>query len=395
MNINELVIYYGTVTTKINNKYYLNGAFGRYVDELSNYYDRIYLVLPTRLKDECEETDYCLTSNNIIMQELPYYDGVVDALRKKRDITDALRKYSKYWNSTIYIRWPTPFFKLLTKIANRKCLPVCYHLVGDSEIVVKKGTKYKGILRMIAIAYAKYNAWQVKRIIKETPTLVNGNGLRRLYTEYNPYIKEIRTSTFYKNEIIQREPRDIKECINLLYVGYLRHEKGLEYLIKAVDLIKRNNIICKLSIVGDGDKRKELEDLVHAMHLDECVKFCGYIPVGDTLFSEYKNADIFVLPSISEGTPRVLLEAMSCGAAVVATETGGIPFTVTNLENGLLVPIKSAEKIAEAIIRLRDDRDLYLKIIKNGYKTANMNTIEHHVEEVYHFIQDFCLGKKS
>ena len=144
------------------------------------------------------------------MQEIPYYDGVVDALRKKREITDAIRKYSSYWDSTVYIRWPTPFFKLVTAIANRKCLPVCYHLVGDSELVVKTGTKYKGILRMLAIAYAKYTASQVKRIIKSTPTLVNGNGLRRLYSNSNQYIKEIRTR-HYKNEIVTKNAREILE----------------------------------------------------------------------------------------------------------------------------------------------------------------------------------------
>lgn len=395
MNTNELVIYYGMVATKIHNKYYLNGAFGRYVDELSKYYEHIYLVLPTITKDECDKTDYCLTSERIVMQELPYYDGVVDALRKKREITDAIRKYSSYWDSTVYIRWPTPFFKLVTAIANRKCLPVCYHLVGDSELVVKTGTKYKGILRMLAIAYAKYTASQVKRIIKSTPTLVNGNGLRRLYSNSNQYIKEIRTSTFYKNEIVQKEPRDIGKCINLLYVGYLRHEKGIEYLIRAIDLIKHSNVVCKLTIIGDGEKRKELEDLVHALHLNECIEFLGYIPVGDALFAEYTKADVFVLPSISEGTPRVLLEAMSHGVAVVATETGGIPFTVQDEENGLLVPIKSAEKIAEALIRLRDNKELYLNIIKNGYASAHENTIEHHVKDVYQFIQDLCVGKKK
>ncbi|NSW90262.1 MAG: glycosyltransferase [Firmicutes bacterium] len=392
MRDNELVVFYGMLLKKISNKYYCNGAFGRYIDELAKKYNVLFLVVPViTLNNEKYINDYEIKSTNIIFQEIPEYNSYFEALKKAKLIKETIKKHSSQWNSVVYIRWPVPFFKYVFNIASRKALPVCFHLVGDSKTVISEGTKYKGILKILAIKFAEYNEYIIKKLIKITPTLVNGSGLRRLYSQDNKFIKEICTSTFSKKEIESSIKEINKELIKILYVGYLRHEKGLQYLLEAVKLLRKENVNVYLTIIGEGDILVELKKVVIDLEIDKFVNFKGYIPLGETLFNEYKKHDIFVLPSISEGTPRVLLEAMCKGLAVIATNVGGIPYSVKNEYNGILVKPKDSKALANSILKVINDDDLRKYIITNGFEFAQKNTLENHVDEVFSFIKEKCL----
>jgi len=85
---------------------------------------------------------------------------------------------------------------------------------------------------------------------------------------------------------------------------------------------------------------------------------------------EYRAADVFVLPSLMEGFPRVLYEAMSQGVPVIATSVGGIPDIVKDRDNGLLVVPGSPDRLAEAIRTALVDDELRAKIVTNGYETV-------------------------
>ncbi|NHC42867.1 glycosyltransferase [Bacillus sp. MM2020_1] len=391
MKPNELVVFYGMLFKKQFNKYYCNGAFGRYIDELAQKFETLYLVVPvTKISDSDFVNDYQISSNNIIVQEIPEYTGFISAIKNRKKIKDSIKIHSKKWNSVVYIRWPVPFFKYVFNIASKKTLPVCFHLVGDTKAVVSEGTKYKGLMKILAMKFADYNSNIMKRLIKDTPTLVNGNGLRRLYSKENEFVKEIRTSTFSEKEIDTSIKNINKDSIKLLYVGYLRHEKGLPYLLEAVEILRRDNIKVYLTIIGEGDILEELKEKVTDLKIEQFVNFKGYVPLGQSLFNEYKQHDIFVLPSISEGTPRVLLEAMCKGLAVIATNTGGIPYTVKNEYNGILVEKKDSKELSQAILKIVNDDTLRKGIITNGFKFAEKNTIESHINEVFNFIQTMC-----
>lgn len=388
MNINEITIYYGMLFKKKDNKYYCNGAFGRFIDELSKRYNKIYLVVPVHVINTIErELDYCINSKNIFVQELPEYSGFISAYKNFRVIKKSILRYSELWNGSVYIRWPVPFFNYVHKIAQDKSLPVVFHLVGDTKAVVVNGKKYKGLIRWIAIKMADYDSIVMRKLLKNTPAMVNGSGLRRLYSPENTKIKEIRTSTISMNEIEEPKNKLRNKSVKLLFVGYLRHEKGLEYLLKAVKYLRDLGMDLELSLVGDGDNREELENLTKKLHIEDLVRFKGYISFGDQLLNMYRESDIFVLSSISEGTPRVLIEAMSKGLPVIATDVGGIPYTIKDGYNGLLVPPKDSEAIAKSILRIYKNENMRSKLIDNGLSFAKENTLECHVEQVYKFIQ--------
>ena len=105
-------------------------------------------------------------------------------------------------------------------------------------------------------------------------------------------------------------------------------------------------------------------------------------------------SDVFVLPSLSEGFPVVILEAMACGLPIVATNVGGIPYVVNEEENGFLVMPKNSEQIAEKILFLLENKNVSEEISKKNkemIKKYDLNNIIQELEKVYFCVKAISL----
>jgi glycosyltransferase involved in cell wall biosynthesis len=172
----------------------------------------------------------------------------------------------------------------------------------------------------------------------------------------------------YRKSVNDRRNNSI---IKLLFVGRVDRIKGLEYLIRGVRLLNLQNV--KLFIVGDTDRdpryTNRLRQLVAREGLQENVVFLGEIKEVGKLIQLYKDAGIFVLPSLWDTYPASLLEAMCVGLPVVATDTGGIR-QLTGHGNALLVPPKDERELASAIKKLVSD-DVFLdQMGENSYRAS-------------------------
>jgi glycosyltransferase involved in cell wall biosynthesis len=143
----------------------------------------------------------------------------------------------------------------------------------------------------------------------------------------------------------------------VLTVGRLSREKAqIDLLVAFNELLKHKPAVDgKLLIVGDGPERGRLAATVHAFGLSERVIFTGEVT---NVQPYYAAADVFVLPSHSEGSPYVLLEAMAAGVPVVATAVGGVPEMVKHEESALLVPSVDPRAMASAIARILSEPGL-------------------------------------
>jgi len=132
-------------------------------------------------------------------------------------------------------------------------------------------------------------------------------------------------------------------------VAKLEKVKGLEYLIKAVDLLKPEipNIDC--IIVGEGSQKQNLHWLIETLNLQNKVKLVGY---KDNFLDWVYDFDIFVLPSLKESLGIILLETMACKIPIVSTDVGGVSEIINNENQGALVESKSPRAIADAVLRL-------------------------------------------
>lgn len=137
-------------------------------------------------------------------------------------------------------------------------------------------------------------------------------------------------------------------------VGRLNYEKGHIYLIRAIKDICYQMPKVKLLIVGDGHLKENLKKEAQDLGIGKNVLFTG---ARKDIVSVYKSMDIVVLPSLTEGSPLVLLEAMSMGLPVIATRVGGIP-SVVEKGVGILVSPASDEELKKAILFLLKDSSL-------------------------------------
>ena len=132
----------------------------------------------------------------------------------------------------------------------------------------------------------------------------------------------------------------------VVYAGRLVREKGVRDLVAAFGTVAASDV--GLLIVGDGPDRGALESYAHSLARSEHVRFVGAVP-HDEVRAFLRHAAVVVTPSWFEERGRVLLEAMALGRPVVATRAGGIPATVRDGVNGLLVPPKDPVRLAAAI----------------------------------------------
>jgi len=155
----------------------------------------------------------------------------------------------------------------------------------------------------------------------------------------------------------------------LLFVGRLMAEKGVCDLLDAFVKV-RSQVDCRLIIVGDGPLANELCRRAVHLGVSDSVVFTGYLAEPE-LNEVYMRADVFVLPTYSEGFPTVLLEAMSFGLPIVTTSVGGAPDYLTEGENVLYVPPRQPKALAEALDRLLHDETLREELGENNRRKVD------------------------
>jgi glycosyltransferase involved in cell wall biosynthesis len=145
----------------------------------------------------------------------------------------------------------------------------------------------------------------------------------------------------------------------VLTVARLDEQKGQRYLLEAAAQVPQARFV----LAGDGPLRTSLEAQARSLGLEQRVKFLGYrSDIPDLL----AGCDVFVLPSLYEGLPLSILEAMSAGKPVIATQIGGTDEAVIPNETGLLIPPADPAALAAAIRKLLDDRPFARRLALAG-----------------------------
>jgi len=151
----------------------------------------------------------------------------------------------------------------------------------------------------------------------------------------------------------------------LVFAGGLFENKGIFRLLEAARLLLPLRPELHLTFLGDGPLRGHIEKCTAEQGFEKQITIAGSVPY-ETMPRHLIDAFALVLPSLQEGTPSVLLEALSCGIPVIASGVGGIPDIIHHGDNGLVIRPGSAEDIADAVVRLLDDGLLYDRLKQNA-----------------------------
>jgi len=178
---------------------------------------------------------------------------------------------------------------------------------------------------------------------------------------------------------------DDKKTI-LLFMSRFVTGKGIMELLSAFNKIQKKHPELSLHLVGDGPEKIAIENKIINLNLQENVKLPGYIK-GKEKAQELVNADIFILPSHSEGCPVSLLEAMAAGLPLITTAVGGIPDIITDGENGVLLTSHTSDAIEKGIEKMLENKidrqkmgELNKKIAWGNYESKIVTS---KVEKIY------------
>jgi glycosyltransferase involved in cell wall biosynthesis len=218
--------------------------------------------------------------------------------------------------------------------------PYFVQVVGSDIRLLSRG------LKMNLVSWALSNATGVICVSKDLEIRSKTIGARRTRVIPTP----VDLSIVHQGRVAHRQPR-------LVTVANLVPLKAIDLLIRALRDAPRAQLI----VIGRGPEKERLETLARELELSDHVRFTGFIPQKEV--AEYlQSSSIFVLPSLSEGLPRSLLEAMACGMFIIATRVGGIPDVVTDGQNGFLIPPNDVRALSRAIRKALENPELVEKV---------------------------------
>jgi glycosyltransferase involved in cell wall biosynthesis len=210
-----------------------------------------------------------------------------------------------------------------------------------------------------------------------TCTAANVEHLRRIAPEADiRLVYHGLNSDFARMLAAPVAPGSANGTLRVLAVGRLVAKKGFDVLVDACAVLERRGVQFEAVIAGQDDKHGGLLRAAISGHgLDGRVRLAGPLSQAE-LLSEYRRASALCMPSRllpddRDGIPNVLVEAMAAGAPVVASAVSGIPELVAHDVNGLTVAPEDPEALADALVRLHEDRALAARLVEAGRKTVS------------------------
>ncbi len=236
--------------------------------------------------------------------------------------------------------------------------------------------------------YSKFRLWLTEKMIYNTADCLLTNSiqiLRHLQQLYpNKSIYSIPNLLELPNKVWTQKQKDATDEKLIVSVGRFAPEKGHRYLIEALSLLNEKDVRWRCTFLGDGELESELRALTAEHDISDKVMFPGFC---EDVFPELLKADVFVLPSLHEGSPNALIEAMGIGMPCIASDVGGIKDMIENDMNGIRAPSQDPVALADALHRILTETEFSQKLGKNARTTIQQkfNNTEsiRKLEEIY------------
>lgn len=204
-----------------------------------------------------------------------------------------------------------------------------------------------------------------------------GKVVEDYYLQYGTYIKREKTRVSSNSiEIIDniryfnKEELELENRYVYGFIGRITEQKGLKPFIKAFNKVKERFNDSIFIIIGDGDRGEEIRQLVNELNLETYFKFYGF---QENVYKYFKSIDTVFLPSLYEGLPMIILEAMANEKTIVSMNVGSIGEVIKHNETGILVDKGNYNKFLEELTSIKMNNELRNKIGKNSYEYIKNN----------------------
>lgn len=251
---------------------------------------------------------------------------------------------------------------VLQRLAEKHKIPTVVHLHGSefekyyNECSSKKKIEISGFFEKCGAVIVLGNRWE--RYIHSIAPKAN--------------IHILNNSVSIPEAPVEQKQGEV----NVLFLGVLFQRKGVADLLQAVKKLADSKVLegihVRFQIGGTGPEEERLKDYVADNHLQEYVNFLGWID-GKKKIETLKNSQVFILPSYNEGLPIAILEAISFGIPVIATNVGSIAEAVLDGENGFLVAPGDIDGYVNALQKLITDYSLRVTMAKKSRELAKQD----------------------
>ena len=199
-------------------------------------------------------------------------------------------------------------------------------------------------------------------------------------------IKSFFTATYYESDKTDVVPRNFSSTIKFLFIGTLSAGKRPLYAIKLIERLRKFGHNIELNLYGEGSERLELESYIKNNSLENCINLKGNHP-QEIIKKKLQENHFVVLPSKSEGWPKVIAEGMFWGCLPISTAISCVPTMLKNEERGLLLSL-NIEKDAEKINLLLSDEKHYQTMSEKAMEWSRKYTLDYFENEIKKLLQD-------
>ncbi|MDR1417830.1 MAG: glycosyltransferase family 4 protein [Endomicrobium sp.] len=374
----KILIHAWTIHKK-ENKYYLPYTHWIYLKEIVKYYDEVVLLSPCRNLKTDKDYSSLEVFDNVFIKELPPSQGYISAIKyffKYRRAYEEIKDVTTY-----YARYPIPF-GWLQKVYGKKARRII-HYVGDPIDVTKNNPNFSNLKKKILISAFKPENMLYNWACKRAEIFTNGYHIAERLDKNNIKATTLISSTLIEKDFFFEEKKIDPTNVSFVYLGYLRKAKGVETVIRSFGLYQNIFHSSKLTIIGAGEFENELKKICKIENIKN-ITFLGHIDDRIKLNELLRRHDVFLFASLSEGSPRVILEAMANGLAVISTPVGSLPKVFEDKKEILFAEFNKTSDFLEKMISLLSDNGYYSLVRKNGNNKVKKYTITNFIKTIFY-----------
>ncbi len=364
----------------IHGSYHCPASHFLYLKQMARLFNQVYLISSVEYTDQnaCNLSPIQITNLTVI--ELPYYTSMLQARSYRKDFTKAIRQIAPM-TDLFYCRVPDPFCWMPARLTDK---PVIMHFVGDTADATKHNINFSWLKKQILLAGYSFEYRRILKSARKSTVYTNGTHLSAKLQKHGITATPVISSTITRNDLALEPLRPMgHDPFTIIYVGYLRYAKGIDTLIKVIKRLEERHFNYQFHIVGDGDMYSTLHALVSELKAENHIHLHGHIDNRDKLLSLLRSSDLFFFPSLSEGSPRVVIEAMSQGCPVLSTPVGSLPGCFEADKDILFFPFKNATIATNKILEISEDLEMLTRLRDCAYqKVSEKFTMEEFIRTI-------------
>lgn len=339
----------------------------------------------------------CVSGKNVEFLELPDFIGAIGLLKNYFKIRKLIKSILNDIDCCL-MRAPTHLAFVTYDIFIKNNIPFAVEFMMAADKMFEGDSSVKKILNSFLVYKAKDMCKKANGVSYVTDHILQKiyPCHATLYPKDNTYFTESYSSINLPEKFFYEQkwnPNKKPSVFRIIHTGYMdSYRKGQDTLIKAIKIvIDKGYTNIKLVLIGDGNKRKEFEELVISLGLSNYVEFKGLISNKNELMDELKKSNLFVFPTHSEGLPRSIIEAMAVGLPCISSPVDGIPEL---LDEEYLIDYNNLEGYAEKIIELINNwEQMIIEGKKNYYMSKKycLENLECKRNEFYKKLRKKCM----